>query len=106
MRSSGRPVSQIAGELGVNHKTPRQWVKAARPESVADSAKGPEIAALRKKVRELEMERNRPRGCAVMSYSRGMSLCRSVGVVQLRTSRMAVRSGELGGFVWISRSLV
>ncbi|TWV55564.1 transposase [Streptomyces misionensis] len=51
-RSSGRPVSRIATELGVNHETPRQWIKTAekagRPESVAASAKDAEIAALRR----------------------------------------------------------
>ncbi|KAB1990421.1 transposase [Streptomyces triticiradicis] len=61
VRSAGRPVSQIAAELGVNHETLRQWVKtadkAARPEAVVESAKDAEIAALRKQVRELEMER-------------------------------------------------
>ncbi|MER6549703.1 IS3 family transposase [Streptomyces sp. NPDC001250] len=61
-RSSGRPVSRIAAELGVNHETLRQWIKTAekaeRPEAVAASAKDAEIAALRKQVRELEMERD------------------------------------------------
>ncbi|MGW7427008.1 transposase [Streptomyces sp. NPDC054813] len=28
-RSSGRPVSRIAAELGVNHETLRQWTKTA-----------------------------------------------------------------------------
>ncbi|MEW2275987.1 IS3 family transposase [Streptomyces griseofuscus] len=50
-RSSGRPVSRIAAELGVNHET--LW-----PEALAQSAKDAEIAALRKQVRELEMERD------------------------------------------------
>lgn len=49
-RSSGRPVSRIAAELGVNHETLRQWIKAAekteRPDAVAESAKDAEIAAL------------------------------------------------------------
>ncbi|MEU7428141.1 transposase [Streptomyces sp. NPDC040750] len=35
-RSSGRPVSHIAAELGANHETLRQWIKAGekaeRPE--------------------------------------------------------------------------
>ena len=61
-RSSGRPVSRIAAEPGVNHETLRQWIKTAekaeRPEAVAESAKDAEIAALRKQVRELEMERD------------------------------------------------
>ncbi|MFF5435502.1 transposase [Streptomyces griseofuscus] len=59
-RSSGRPVSRIAAELGVNHETPRQWIKTAehaeRPEAVAQSTEDAEIAALRKQIRELEME--------------------------------------------------
>ncbi|MGW7385478.1 transposase [Streptomyces sp. NPDC054794] len=60
-RSSGRPVSRVAAELGVNHETLRQWIKTAekaeRPEAVVASAKDAEIAALRKQVRELGMER-------------------------------------------------
>ncbi|MFD7608680.1 transposase [Streptomyces mirabilis] len=47
-RSSGRPVSRVAAELGVNHETLRQWIKvadeAAWPEAVAESAKDAEIA--------------------------------------------------------------
>ncbi|MFF5158245.1 IS3 family transposase [Streptomyces sp. NPDC000348] len=61
-RSSGRPVSRVAAELGVNHETLRQWIKTAehteRPEALAQSTKDAEIAALRKQVRELEMERD------------------------------------------------
>ncbi|MFD8396481.1 transposase [Streptomyces sp. NPDC059680] len=62
-RSSGWPVSRIAAELGVNHETLRQqWIKTAekaeRPEAVAASAKDAQIAALRRQVRELEMERD------------------------------------------------
>ncbi|MFJ9928176.1 transposase [Streptomyces misionensis] len=59
-RSSGWPVSRIAAELGVNHETLRQWIKttehAERPEAVAQSPKDAEITALRKRIRELEME--------------------------------------------------
>ncbi|MFJ9713826.1 transposase, partial [Streptomyces sp. NPDC101234] len=40
--SSGRPVSRVAADLGVNHETLRQWIKTAekteRPEAVAVSA--------------------------------------------------------------------
>ncbi|MFD3739768.1 transposase [Streptomyces sp. NPDC058629] len=61
-RSSGRPVSRIAAELGVNHETLRRWIKTAendeRPEALAESTRDAEIAALRKQVRELEMERD------------------------------------------------
>lgn len=61
-RSSGRPVSRIAAELGVNHETLRQWIKtvehAERPEAVGQSTKDAEIAALRRQIRELEMERD------------------------------------------------
>ncbi|GAA2603523.1 transposase [Streptomyces sp. NPDC006349] len=63
-RSSARPVSRIAAELGVNHETLRQWIKTAehaeRPEAVAESTKDAEIAALREQVRELEIHRQRP----------------------------------------------
>lgn len=56
-RSSGRSVSRIAAELGVNRETLRQWIKTAekaeRPETVAALMEDAEIAALRKQVREL-----------------------------------------------------
>ncbi|MBS2966905.1 transposase [Actinocrinis puniceicyclus] len=61
VRSSDRPVAQVARDLGVNHETLRQWVKAAEraedPVVVAESAKDAEIARLRRQVRELETER-------------------------------------------------
>jgi len=60
-RSSDRPLAQVARDLGVNHETLRQWVKAAEraesPEAVAQDAKDAKIARLRKQVRELETER-------------------------------------------------
>ncbi|MYU25373.1 transposase [Streptomyces sp. SID8352] len=70
VRSLDHPVSQSAKELGVNHETLRQWVKAAdaadaaggrgasSPAAAADPAKDAEIARLRRQVRELEMERD------------------------------------------------
>ena len=61
VRSSERPVAQVARDLGVNHETLRQWVRAAGraedPGTVAESAKDAEIARLRKQVRDLESER-------------------------------------------------
>ena len=60
-RSSGRPIAQVAKELGVNHETLRTGVRAAeaaeRPEAVAESAKDAELARLRKEVAELRLER-------------------------------------------------
>ena len=72
VRSSDRPVSHIAAELGVNGL--RQWVKKADAAEAAgqgvgqeppvgaakaaEPAKDAEISRLRRQVRELEMERD------------------------------------------------
>ncbi len=59
---SRRSVREVAGELGVNHETLRNWVAAERRQR----ANGPaalsaderlELARLRRKVAELELER-------------------------------------------------
>ncbi|WP_405681390.1 MULTISPECIES: IS3 family transposase [unclassified Streptomyces] len=59
--SPGRPVASVAADLGINHETLRQWIKAAEktehPGTGAASEKDAEIARLRKQVRELEQER-------------------------------------------------
>lgn len=63
VRSSGRPVSQVARELGMSHETLRSWVKASRRNaSAAEDASGEvdkdaELARLRKRVAELETEK-------------------------------------------------
>lgn len=61
VRSSGRPIAQVARELGVNHETLRHWVRAGeraeRPEAVAESAKDAELARLRKENADLKVER-------------------------------------------------
>ena len=65
VRSSGRPVAEIARELGVGESSLGGWVakdrrarQAADPERYAvDSAESEEIARLRKRVVELETER-------------------------------------------------
>lgn len=58
----GRRIREVARELGVNHETLRNWVAKARK----DRALGPaalsseermELARLRRKVAELELER-------------------------------------------------
>ncbi len=67
VRSSGRPINQVARELGMSHETLRNWVrKQERPSgtgapsardgvSVAD--KDAEIARLRCEVAELRQEK-------------------------------------------------
>ncbi|MGC7099429.1 transposase [Amycolatopsis lurida] len=62
-RSVPRPMAQVARELGVNHETLRTWVKAAdRAERAAETGSGGqaqerEVRALRKRVAELEKEK-------------------------------------------------
>jgi transposase len=61
VRSADRPLRQIAGELGVNHETLRGWVRAAERTDGALVEVSPsereELARLRKKVAELELEK-------------------------------------------------
>jgi transposase len=67
VRSSGRPINQVARELGMSHETLRNWVRrqerrtgtgaavARYGVSVAD--KDAEIARLRREVAELRQEK-------------------------------------------------
>jgi transposase len=62
VRSSDRPLRQVARELGVNHETLRNWVKIAeraqaKPSDAASAASDDELRALRKRVAELELEK-------------------------------------------------
>jgi transposase len=62
VRTSDRPLRQVARDLGVNHETLRNWVKtaenrAARPVGGAAITGQDELRALRKRVAELEVER-------------------------------------------------
>lgn len=68
VRSSGRPINQVARELGMSHETLRNWVraaerqtKAAGPVSAGDGLsvadKDAEIARLRREVAELRQEK-------------------------------------------------
>lgn len=61
--SSGRPVNQVARELGLSHETLRSWVKRGRidrgqgalGELTSDQLE--ELRSLRRQVKELEAER-------------------------------------------------
>ncbi|WP_433261520.1 transposase [Actinosynnema sp. CS-041913] len=63
-RSSDRPLRQVARELGVNHETLRNWVRTAEQAqagSVGTAAvvvDQEELRALRKRVAELELEKD------------------------------------------------
>jgi transposase len=67
VRSSDRPLRQVARELGVNHETLRNWVRTAeRAEAAAQqggvssgvsASEQEELRALRKRVAELELEK-------------------------------------------------
>lgn len=63
VRSSDRPLRQVARELGVNHETLRSWVRAteeasATPSTVSSAADQDELRTLRKRVAELELEKD------------------------------------------------
>jgi transposase len=70
VRTSGRTIRDVGRELGVNHETLRNWVNAAKraeqgPAGSADAVGGQvspaereELNRLRKKVAELELEKD------------------------------------------------
>ena len=71
---SRRSVRGVAGELGINHETLRNWVAALRRERAAPG--GPvsaderaEIARLRRRVAELELEKEILKKAAVFFAS-------------------------------------
>jgi transposase len=65
VRSSGRSLREVGKELGVNHETLRNWVSAAkrdeagqrRGEESLGVGEREELRRLRKKVAELEVEK-------------------------------------------------
>ncbi len=65
VRSSGRSLREVGQELGVNHETLRNWVNAAKTADAAGRGRVDEVSAdereelrrLRKKVAELELEK-------------------------------------------------
>ncbi|WP_369805911.1 IS3 family transposase [Amycolatopsis sp. M39] len=79
-RSVSRPLAQVARELGVNHETLRTWVRAADRADQAAATGGDvaerELRALRKRVAELEKEKEILRKAAAYFAGDG-SLTRS-----------------------------
>jgi transposase len=63
VRSSDRPLRQVARELGVNHETLRNWVRTPERFGVpspggVSAGESEELRALRKRVAELELEKD------------------------------------------------
>ena len=62
VRTSGRPIREVADELGVNDQTLRNWLYAgggeARPAKEISSDDREELARLRRRVMVLEQERD------------------------------------------------
>jgi transposase len=77
IRSSDRPLRQVARELGVNHETLRNWVRTAeqaqaRPVDPAAAVDQEELRALRKRVAELELEKDiLPKAAAYLALVSG-----------------------------------
>lgn len=55
-REEGKSLRAIGAELGVSHQTVRNWIRAEE-EPHQDTAADPEVRALRRRVRQLEQER-------------------------------------------------
>lgn len=64
VKSSGRPIAQIARDLGVDDATLGKWVRDARRKNQSaglppgeEDAEMQEVRRLQKRIKELEMER-------------------------------------------------
>ena len=64
MRRGGRPVAEIAAELGVSEQSLYRWAERARideedqPDGPPTSSERAELTALRKRLKEVEQERD------------------------------------------------
>jgi transposase len=96
--SSGRPIAQIAEELGINRETLRTWVRQAQADrgqraDLLSTDERQELKRLRKELAELrranEGVRDAPRGAAAVDAA-GSLACRS------RSQPRAPRSGRFG----------
>jgi len=57
--STGRPITEVSRELGLNDKTVQRWVKKRRDQldgNAPTKQESDELRAARKRIRELEME--------------------------------------------------
>lgn len=57
--STGRPITEVSRELGLNDKTVQRWVKKRRDQldgNAPSKQESDELKAARKRIRELEME--------------------------------------------------
>jgi transposase len=63
VRTTGKPVNQVARELGISHETLRNWVKQDRVDrghgdpGELTTAERDELRSLRRRVAELEVEK-------------------------------------------------
>lgn len=67
VRSSGRPINEVARELGMSHETLRNWVRKQEQQQAGPALQGvevsmadkdAEIARLRREVAELQREKD------------------------------------------------
>ncbi len=86
--STGRPITQVAMEIGVNVKTLQRWVQKQRAQldgALPTKAEDAEIKALKKRIRELEMENE---------FLKSRSLLRKRAGVKARYQLMLAEKGN------------